>query len=546
MLRKTGGLALVGIVALVGGRAVSAQTRIVPTGRPDQNAPTATLRVDKGLSRDAFLPARNPQAPIQPFQVTSIDIEGSSLSPAALAPVFSTFTGRNIDNDDLSRITEAVSTLYAKSNIALYTILVPQQSFAGGKLKLIAVEGYVEGVAIRGHVNRQGQRFIARYFAPIQAEKPLRTSTLQRYVSLIRDIPGLNPSVDFERGSRQGAVRLVVKADAREVQVAASVNNRGTALLGRTQAEVDVFANSIVLGGDQVKATVAAPTDIGRFQYYGLAYSAPVDANGTTVQASAGYLRTRPAYIPLKGSATSFGLQVTHPFLRSLDRNFYATLSVDGINSDNALLGSTLSNDRSRALRVALSYALQGSKNSTTVSATVSQGIDGFGARTLTPEATDLGFTKVNAKILDNLIVTRNVVLRLDSFVQGSESRLPAAEQIALGGDEFGRAYEAAVVSGDYGTAGSAELAWRPAKRLPQILKGSEVYLFTDAGKVWSYGRNGFAGFSSTLASVGGGVRAQLAQRAVLQLEAALGLYNPVYYENREVWRLFFSVKTLF
>ena len=45
-----------------------------------------------------------------------------------------------------------------------------------------------------------------------------------------------------------------------------SINNQGTASLGRTQAEADFSAFDILREGERMKLTYAAPTDPARFQ----------------------------------------------------------------------------------------------------------------------------------------------------------------------------------------------------------------------------------------------------------------------------------------
>ncbi len=528
----------------------SAQTSpgIVSPSRPDQNPVPAQAGAD--LSRQpsnlAGLRVRNPNKPFAPFTLTRVEISGTSLPMAALDPAWRPLIGGALNAAALDKLVNAVADRYGKSDVALYTVLVPDQTFAGGVLKLQVLEGYVEGARLDGVTSQKRIRLIRRYLAPLLKERPLGKASLQRQVSLIRDMPGLYPTLNFERGDQPGAVRLMIKASPRSVQLGLGANNRGTALLGRTQGQADLYAHSLIFGGDQLHATLVTPLEADLFRYYSLAYSVPLDAGGTTLQANVGYLDTHPRAIPLRGNAYSLGVQLSRPIVRSYDTNLYLTGSLDGVNSDNALLGRTFTHENVRTVRLAVSYSRSTKKNVFTVSGTGSFGISGLGAREFDPGLSRLDFRKFNAKLVDNLAVSRNFILRLDGFVQATGDPLPISEQLALGGDEFGRAYEAAIISGDYGEAGSAELAWRPAKRIPNLLKGSEIYAFVDGGEVHAKGRFGFPGSTSRLASLGGGVRADVAARTVVQLEAARGLYNPAAYENREVWRLFAEIRTLF
>lgn len=533
-----------GLVALLPLARADAQTspRGVPADRPDQNVAAAPPR--GAPTPPAPAEARDAAAPIAPFVLTGVTVDGSTLPVARIAAAWQPFVGRTIDNAGLSAITTAVADAYAASDIALYTVLVPEQSFGGGTLRLVAVEGYVAGVEVRGKLRRNRVRLLQAYLRRLERERPLHTSTLQRMISLIRDMPGVTVDPSFERGDAQGAVRLVMTASEKPVQFAIGVNDRGTALLGRTQVQSDALFNGVVAGGDQLRATVVAPTRVSRFQYYAGAYTAPLDADGTSVTANLSYLRTRPRAFPLKGKATSFGLQLSRAIVRGYDRNLYATLGVDGIDTDNALLGQTLSNDRVRALRAALSYTVSGKRNQLTLSATGSFGLDVLGARVV-PGQSDPRFRKLNAKANDALQVGKSFVLRLSAFGQLTGDDLPSSEQVALGGDEYGRAYEAAIIAGDTGYAGSAEIAWLPQSGLPPLLAGSELYLFSDGGSVRYRGRFGLPASDSHLGSIGGGVRVHVAARTILQLEAARGLSSPVFYEDNEKTRLLFSVRSV-
>jgi hemolysin activation/secretion protein len=538
------GRALLLMAAMLGPADLAvAQTSVrgVPSDRPDQKpAPTPPQAAPL---RPALTP-RAPDAPIAPFVLEGVVVEGSSLPREAIAAAYAPFLGRSIDNAGLTAITNAVASAYAKSDIALYTVLVPEQRFAGGALRLTVVEGYVGAVEVRGALRRTRLKLLRTYLRRLEQERPLHRSTLERVVSLIRDMPGFLPEITLEPGSAQGAVKLVMNARERPVQAAFGLNDRGTALLGRTQVQADTFVNAIFGGADQLRLSAVLPTKVSRFQYVAGAYSTPLDADGTSVTANLSYLRTRPSAFPLKGDAKSFGLQFSRAIVRGYSRNLTVTVGVDGINSNNALLGFTLSNDRIRTLRGAVSFVTVNGRNQFSASATASLGLDVLGMR-VAPGQARRGFRKFGARVSNARTIGKSFALRLAAFGQTTPDDLPSSEQVALGGDEFGRAYEAAIISGDRGIAGSAEFAFRPVSGLPKQIAGSELYAFTDAGRVHYRSRFGFAGVDSRLASVGAGGRLQIAQRTIVQLEAVRGLDNPVFYTDRKKTRLLFSIRSL-
>jgi len=543
MMSRTPLLAAIALATLPSlALAQTAPSRIVPPSRPDvaptpPHAPQATPAMP-----------RSEQAPpsVRPFVLRGVQVQGSSLPAAAVEAAYRPFLGRTLDGANLIQLSDAVAAAYERAGYALYTVIVPDQDFAGGLARLVAVEGYLEGARISGPTSGRNRDLVQAYVAKMTAERPLKRRTLQRYISLIRDIPGLNPEPGLSAGGATGAVILDLTLKPKPVQVGIAVNNRGTAYLGKTQVQGDVYLNSLIRQGDRTQFTTAFPTDASLFQYYAVGHSQPVGATGATVQVNAGYLRTRPKNTGLRGRATSAGVQATYPLVRSFNKDIYLTAGFDGLNADNAYLGATFSDDRTRALRGTASYSKTSDKGLLAASGTLSQGVNGLGARATNPGVTKLTFTKVNGRVTFNHVVGKSFVVRLAGAGQYSADRLPGSEQFALGGDEFGRAFEASIIAGDYGYAGSIELAWRPETLFTGTLSGSELYAFADGGKLWYRGRLGFPASEADLASAGGGARFVVKQKAVIQIEAARGLNDPVYFLDREAWRGVFNIRSVF
>jgi hemolysin activation/secretion protein len=521
-------------------QAQTAPSRAVSPERLDQGAPKARAPARRPA------PARRvrPPAPeIRPFVLTEVTIEGSSLPQPRLDAALQPFVGQTLDKAGLQKLSDALADAEEAGDIALYTVLVPEQDFAGGKLRVVVVEGFVRQVLFSGDRGRH-LALAATYGEAIKAQKPLRRSTLQRQLSLMRDIPGLTVDADLSPGDEQGAVDLSVKSRIRPFQVAIGVNSRGTAFLGRTQVQVDGLANSLLLPGDQTRLSLAAPTDGRRFQYVGLGYGLPLNNDGLTLRVDATWLKTRPQGTAIQGRAGSLGAQVSYPLVRSFDRDVVVSLGLDGLNSDNALLGSTLSNDRIRAARGSISFSQTGDDSLVYASLAASLGIDGLGARVVDARISKPDFRKLNLKAGYNQGLGKAFVVRFAAAGQVSGDPLPASEQLALGGEEFGRGYESDFVVGDRGYAGSLELAWRPGAAAP--FEGSEAYLFTDGGRTHYRSRLSFPGRSYDLASAGGGVRLLVSQRTLLQVEAVRGLSDPIPGRDRESWRGVVALRTVF
>lgn len=523
----------------------SAQTspnRVVPPSRPDQVA-----RPGNAPGAQPTTAARSSAKPpaVAPFRLEAVSVEGSSLPASELEAAWRPFVGQTLSAADLVKVTDAIAAAYARRDYAIYTVLVEDQDLSAGRLRVRVLEGRIEATEVVGADDPRLRALLDRYLARLSAEQPLRRSTLQRQISLLQDVPGLNAEVSLEEGVGEAGVKLKVTVKPRRVQAGVAVNNRGTALLGRTQVAADVYVNSLVRAGDQTRLTVAAPVQDDLFRSFTVQHSQLVGSDGLSLTASGSWLRTRPKRIDLKGRARSAGLQASYPLVRSYDRDVVLTVGVDGVDNRNAFLGFSLANDRSRAVRAALAYSRQTPRLAQYASVAASQGFDGLGARRSDPGVSVLDFQKLNLRVGSSFALGKQAALRLNGAAQVTGDRLPATELFSLGGDEFGRGFPASVIAGDRGVAASAELAYAP-RGLPATFEGSEAYTFVDGGKVWYRARLGFPQADAKLASAGLGARAKVADRVIVQIEAAKTLHNPAAGLVDSGWRGVFAVRSVF
>lgn len=544
-VRRSPGAALCLIAAglAAAGTASAAQTGssiIIDRDRPDRRPPAPAPR-PPSPSGAAAIRAASP--PVKPFVIRGVRLEHASGPAALFDQAFRPFIGRTASAAELDRVADAAAGAYAKTDVALYTVVLPNQDFAGGVVRLRVIEGFIQDVAVNdaGKAAKDLPR-VRAIASRLLGERPLRKSSFQRAILLIRDIPGLTAEVQLLRGHGPGAVRLVLAVKRKPFELGVGINDRGTSELGRTQVDAELTANGLFRAGDQTRFTVVLPTEIERFQYYAASHMEPLTDDGLSATASIGYLRTRPASVPIEGSAATAGLALSYPLIRSNDRNLTLTGSIDGVNSDDALLGQVLSDDRTRAFRAAAAYSRTIDKITYAVSGAASFGLDILGARVTSPLLSDQTFKKISGRAGVDDRITPEWTARLRAMGQYSGDRLPAAEQLALGGDEFGRAFESAIVIGDSGVGGSLELAYAP-KALPRAIRGSEVYGFVDGGELWNHDRVIVPAQSFALSSSGLGVRFVATVKTVLQIEASKALEVP-YPGTPNSWRVVVGYRT--
>src|ERR1700722_131805 len=167
-------------LALVAGfhpLAAYAQTSplIIDQNRPDRTPPSAKEHVKTPM------PPTKTEAPknVAPFTLTAVEISGASITPDAATAATKSFVGQTIDAKGVQKIADAVAAAYADSNIALYTVIIPDQDFAHGVLKVAVTEGYIERVDVEGDI--KGDLDLIRIYGnKLTRERPLSKKTLQR------------------------------------------------------------------------------------------------------------------------------------------------------------------------------------------------------------------------------------------------------------------------------------------------------------------------------------------------------------------------------
>jgi hemolysin activation/secretion protein len=132
--------------------------------------------------------------------------------------------------------------------------------------------------------------------------------------------------------------------------------------------------------------------------------------------------------------------------------------------------------------------------------------------------------------------------LFLSPRAQWASAPLASFEEFTGGNYTIGRGYEPGTISGDGGVGLSTELRG-PRLRLGKLSARVQPFVFGDAA--WAWNRNDDRG-AERLASVGGGVRGDLADRLRLEVTMAKPLRRAGLLDQRLGWRALFTLTTRF
>ncbi|MBL8550682.1 MAG: ShlB/FhaC/HecB family hemolysin secretion/activation protein [Hyphomonadaceae bacterium] len=481
-------------------------------------------------------------APAAPSPFREARIAGSSLPAQVLLDAWRDRVGVPLDAALVNAIAARLLAAYQRSDVAFFSIVAPDQDLAAGALDIVVIEGHIADIEIQSETPTAPDLALARsYAAHLLAERPLRRATLERTLSLIRDIPGERIEARLSPGQDHGAANLTLAMDRNRADVGVTVSNRGTPLLGRTQANADLSLYGLLHGGDRTDLAVTLPVGEDLFSFVSAGYSTFVGSNGARVAANISHLTTQPKGASSEGEATAGGITFSYPITRSYTRNLSASLGLDALNTQNAVLGQLADTSRTRALRASLAYSDANERQSRSLALIGSAGLGELNAY-VNPLVGEESFAKLSVQGAWSRLLMPQLALRLRFQGQTTADILPASELFALGGDEFGRAYPSAIIQGDDAIAGALETAFLAGALLPPLLAGSEAYVFLDGGSVWLHDRPLLPGADFDLSSIGAGVRIGYRNLAVATLELAGGLDEP--YPGAEAdWRLVYRIE---
>lgn len=449
---------------------------------------------------------------------------------ADLLDLFDRYLGTEITLGEFYAIARAIQARYQADGYLLSFTYVPPQTVEDGVFTIAVVEGYIDKLIVED-ANQALKRTLERVLAPTTRSQPLRSDVLERSLLLANDLPGIRVTgvLQPSEGVR-GAAELVVKVAHDATDGTLVVDNRGSEFTGPWRANGRFSLNSFLGRGEQLSVDALVTADTRELKAFGLDYSQPVGADGLRVAAGVGYNVSEPGFtldqFDVETTSLSANLDATYPLIRSRDRTLTLGAGLAFLNTEVDLLGGDFSRDRIRTLNAVLNYSqsgLLGGNSGLTLRFT--QGLPVLAATDPDKDTTSRAdaeptFNRLNLDVVHAQPLPGRFSLLVSASGQYAASPLPAAEEFALGGERFGRAYNPAEITGERGIALSLEMGYDYNPKY-ELLERVRPYVFYDFGKSWDESSSSSAGLAQSLASAGLGVRMNLAYGATLDFEYA-------------------------
>jgi len=476
-------------------------------------------------------------------------------------------------DSDLSVVCDArdrVAQLFADKGYRLTRVDLPPQRITSGVLVLAATEGYVAKVDTAGLAPMGASANLARQFLePLATHRPTRWADIERAVWLARDIPGAQIDLRLQASpDGPGALDLVAGAAAiQHVDVSAGLQNMGAPEFGEVTGFTRIDANSFTPFGERSSLLVSATTTGGQKAVEDTE-SAFLGASGLRGDFDLAYSHTLAggaiSALGITGDSYNGKVGLDYPIVRGPALNLQVRGGFEYADERNSLgalqgLGSAavLFHDELRIVTFEgdLHWAPDGVRQlSVDASLEYRQGVIGLGSSRMGDADLSRADGDPGAGVVRSAQTVRWTFGGRPSFgrdggpwieliAQGqwTDRSLLASEQFQVGNFTVGRGYDPGAASGDRALGAQVEAGWPASITVFSARSSIEPFVFYDAARV-----ENVTSYSSDIASVGGGVRADLPWALHLDATAADPLRAPLPYAKTPPARLLISLNRVF
>jgi len=393
------------------------------------------------------------------------------------------------------------ANLLLRNSGYIASVQIVPQDLSGGVLQLMVVTAHITEVRVHGDPGPY-RGLLDERIAALQALDPLNEFDAERILLLTSDVPGLDVRLSLRSaGTTPGAVIGDLTIDTVPWRVLANVQNLGSEQIGPGTAYVRAEFYGLTHHEDVTYIGLSDTFDSEEQKIVQIGHSMGLFHDGTTIGASFIYARSRPDIgIDLRTTSTIFNVELFHPIIRSMRRDFAVAAGLDVIEQRTKIYNDTqpLNLDK---LTVAYLRAqgqirrpgINGGNFSLRGDLEVRQGLDWFDASkrgVVTPQGYSPSrfdgnpkatVVRLNADALWGIGPVFSLAGALRS--QWASDPLLSYEEFSVGNLNIGRGYDPGATTAD------SAIGWRleaRAKLPPMIPVQPEAFTFYDSVHIWN------------------------------------------------------------
>lgn len=469
----------------------------------DQQADKQRLQIQQAPKPAAEEPLQGQTIVVQEFKFKGNTLLSSEALSAALAPLL----GRPLDFARLQSSPVMVADIYRQQGWVVQTFL-PEQKIDQGSVTIEIVEAVFGQTLVAGDTaTRVPKEDVLQIFArQQQVGKFFNIHAVDRALLLADDLPGITVSGALAQGAQAGQTDLVLQlADEPWLNANVTADNTGAVSTGTSRVMAALNLNSPTFRGDAMSLNAMASKGM---RYARLAYGLPLGSDGWRLGLNASrldyelitepYASQKRQGNPTQGDASTAGLELSYPWVRSRSVNLNTSLSAEKKTYDNIASGVSASAYQSTPVSLALSGNSfdslgQGGANAFSLAMTAGKlNLDGSPTQSSDAGTTQTagGYKKIRYAISRQQQLASGLSFYAAFSGQLANKNLDSSEKFYLGGSSGVRAYPSSEGGGTWGQMLNLELRW-------QVADGWSLTGFYDHGRIRVNKFNDFEGASA-------------------------------------------------
>ena len=492
---------------------VTAVAQVIPPGAQpgrerEQLAPPVAGPQARPGGDTISLPSTVAPAGAESIKLTigRVVITGATVySEADLAPLYADLVGAEVSLAAVYDLARRITAKYGAAGYVLSRAIVPPQNFSprGAVVRIQVVEGYVDKVLWPEKLTRY-RDFFTDYAARIVADRPSNIRTLERYLLLANDLPGLKFATSLKPSpTNPNASILIVEVTEKPVDLLARIDNRGTQARGPWQYLGSATLNNTVARAHEAfTVTYAGTFQVEELQYILFGYRQVLNSEGLTFFSNASYGVGKPSldqivFPDYRTRSAVLEAGFSYPVIRAREKNL--TLTGLGFATNDYSMATDLvtnvsefvTRDRLRGFRLKADADWADSfLGINQVNVTASHGIDGLGSTgndnpVASTNAGRVDFTKFEATFTRTQPLFWNFSAFIAAYAQYALTPLLVSEQCSYGGRFFGRAFDPSQMLGDRCWAALGELRFDVPHAITHLTR-AQLYAYADHGEVYN------------------------------------------------------------
>jgi hemolysin activation/secretion protein len=175
------------------------------------------------------------EVPNRPVRVTSVEVEGVTAYPQPeIAQLAAGLVGPAVPLPQIDAARQAILQHYRTDGYVLTTVSANLDN--SGRLRFVVTEGRIASVKLDGDIGPAGTQ-VLRFLNRLTEQQPIDSVTLERYLLLAQDVPGVSLRAVLEPATdTPGALNLIAQVSRQNISGLATVDNRAFDQTGPVEA----------------------------------------------------------------------------------------------------------------------------------------------------------------------------------------------------------------------------------------------------------------------------------------------------------------------